>query len=66
VGGNEEGDEGYLPSLTLVGDGLWRWLLGVGWLRAVVVGVAVLGGSGQKERDGWAVRSATGSGTGYL
>jgi hypothetical protein len=24
-----------IPSLTLVGDGLWRWPLSVGWLQAV-------------------------------
>jgi hypothetical protein len=32
----------------------------------MVIVVVVLGGSGKKEGDGWAVRGATGSDAGYL
>jgi hypothetical protein len=39
-----------IPFLTLVGDGPWKWLLGVGRRPAMVVGVVVRGRSGKRRR----------------
>jgi hypothetical protein len=47
IGENGEGGRGLpIPTLTLVGDGLWRWLRGEEWAAAKFSGDGTNGGGG--------------------